>query len=101
MHRFIALTMAGVLAASTAAQSAPRQAADAPEGAAGNPDKIVCKRFVRIGSLVDSYRTCKTKAEWQRERDNIRQVNISDSCRSRALAPPGSPAPGSPGTYDC
>jgi hypothetical protein len=100
MNRFIALAAVGVMAVSAVAEAAPRRA-DSIEQPSDPGDKIVCKRFVRIGSLVDAYRTCKTKAEWQRERDNIRQVNISDSCRSRALAPPGTPAPGSPGTYDC
>jgi hypothetical protein len=53
---------------------------DQPENAAGNPDKIVCKRFAETGSLVKSYRTCQTKREWERERDNIRQSNVSNSC---------------------
>jgi hypothetical protein len=102
MLRISALIFAGCLIGAAAAQSAPRRGIDAPEGAAGNPDKIVCKRFVRIGSLVDSYRTCKTKGEWQRERDNIRQSSISDSCRTRGVTGGGaSPVPGSPQTYDC
>jgi hypothetical protein len=101
MHRFIALAAASVLAASTAAQSAPRRGVDAPEQPTDLNEKIICKRFVKIGSLVDSYRTCKTKAEWQRERDNLRQVNISDSCRTRGTGMPSTPIPGSPGTYDC
>lgn len=100
MHRFIALAAASVLAASTAAESAPRRA-DSPEQPSDPNEKIVCKSFTRIGSLADRYRTCKTKAEWQRERDNLRQVNISDSCRSRAQGAPSGPSPGSPGTYDC
>ncbi len=70
------------LVSAAAAQSAPRQSVDAPERAAGNPDKIVCKRFVKVGSLVDGYRTCKTKREWERERDNVRTVNWSSPCRS-------------------
>lgn len=75
------LFLCGLLSAA-AAQSAPRRGVDAPEKAAGNPDKVVCKRFVRIGSLVDGYRTCKTKREWERERDNLRQVNWSSPCKS-------------------
>ncbi|HYI41793.1 MAG TPA: hypothetical protein VE053_15910 [Allosphingosinicella sp.] len=75
------LFICGLLSAA-AAQAAPRRGADAPETAAGNPDKVVCKRFVKIGSLVDGYRTCKTKKEWERERDNLRQVNWSSPCRS-------------------
>ncbi len=82
MSRIVTLAFACALLSATAAQSAPRQAADAPERAAGPGDKVVCKRFLKTGSLVDAYRTCKTKAEWQRERDNVRQVNWSTPCRS-------------------
>lgn len=101
MHRFFTLTLACVLAASTAAQSAPRQGVDAPEQPSDLDQKIVCKTFTRIGTLASRYRTCKTKAEWQRERDNLRHSTVTDSCRSRAGGMSGSPAPGSPATYDC
>jgi hypothetical protein len=102
MKRFFAAAVVCILAAAPAAQAAPRQGVDAPEGAAGNPDKIVCKRFTRIGSLVDGYRTCKTKKEWQRERDNLRQVNISDSCATRGqIGGSVSPIPGNQNTFDC
>lgn len=100
MKIFIKLTIASVLVIATAAEPAPRRA-DAPEQPSDPNEKIVCKTFTRIGSLADRYRTCKTKAEWQRERDNLRQVNVSDSCRSRQNGMSGSPMPGSPATYDC
>lgn len=100
MNRFVTLTIACVLGASAAAVAAP-QPADAPEQPADPNEKIVCKTFTRIGTLASRYRTCKTKGEWQRERDNLRQVNIIDSCRSRGSGGPVSPMPGSPGTYDC
>ena len=67
-----------------AAQARQASTADAPERAAGARDKMICKRFVRTGSLIDGYRTCKTKWEWERERENLRQQSISDSCRDRA-----------------
>jgi len=82
MPRLIAIAFACGLASASAAQAAPRPGADAPEGAAGNPDKVVCKRFARTGSLADSYRTCKTKREWERERDNVRTINWSNPCKS-------------------
>jgi len=82
MPRLIAIAFVCSLAGASAAQSAPGRGADAPEKASGNPDKIVCKRFVKIGSLVDGYRTCKTKREWERERDNVRTVNWSSPCPS-------------------
>jgi hypothetical protein len=81
-----AIILAVALSTATAAQSAPR---DAPEGAAGGRNKMICKRFVKTGSLVDGYRTCKPKWEWERERENIRQFGVSDACGSR-----GEPAAG-------
>jgi hypothetical protein len=81
MLRYFSIAFACSLVVASAAQAAPR-GVDSPERAAGNPDKIVCKRFARTGSLADSYRTCKTKAEWERERENLRQINWSSACKS-------------------
>jgi hypothetical protein len=80
MHRLVILAFGFVLATASAAQSAPRTA-DAPETAAGASDKLVCKTFLRTGTLADRYRTCKTKAEWERERTNLREENRAYSCR--------------------
>lgn len=77
---FIATVICGLVSA-TAAQATPRQGVDKGETAAGNPDKIVCKRFVRVGSLVDGYRTCKTKKEWERERADHQDLGRQYSCR--------------------
>jgi hypothetical protein len=82
MPRIVTIAFACALLSATAAQSAPRRAADAPEKAADDRDKVVCKRFVKTGSLADSYRTCKTKWEWERERENVRQINWASPCRS-------------------
>jgi hypothetical protein len=82
MSRPLSFALAIALAsAATAGAAAPRS--DSPERAAGARDKVVCKRFVKTGSLVDGYRTCKTKWEWERERENVRQFGVSDACRSR------------------
>lgn len=61
----------------------------APATGSGEPldpkDKVVCKRFTETGSLVKGYRVCKTKQEWDRERENIRAGGPgSDSCSARA-----------------
>ena len=69
-----------VLATNTAV--AMQAGPDRPEKTADTADKIVCKRFVETGSLVKSYRTCKTKGEWQRERDGLRALGASTSCRA-------------------
>ncbi len=42
---------------------------------------MVCKTFTRVGTLADRYRTCKTKAEWERERTNLRDLDRSYGCR--------------------
>jgi hypothetical protein len=100
MNRFVTLTIACVLGASTAAVAAP-QPADAPEQPADPNEKIVCKTFTRIGTLASRYRTCKTKGEWQRERDNLRQVNVTDSCATRGQMGSVNPVPGQGNTWDC
>ena len=77
-----AVALAFVLAAATAAHTAPPPT-NGPTSAAGPRDRIICRRYVRIGSLVDGYRTCKTRAEWDREQANARQFSVSDSCTLR------------------
>ncbi len=82
MPRLVTIAFVCGLASASLAQAAPRRGVDLGETAAGNPDKVVCKRFTQIGSLVGSYRTCKTKKEWERERDNVRTINWSSPCAS-------------------
>lgn len=80
MNRFFVFACSSLLVTAAAAPAAPRRV-DAPEGAAGSPGKMVCKTFTRIGTLADRYRTCKTKAEWERERTNLRDLDRSYGCR--------------------
>ena len=84
MQRFVMIALVAAGAAAAPGQAEPRAAAT-PEAAAGPAEKIVCKTFTRIGSLADRYRTCKTKAEWERERENARNDTASRvaSCRMR------------------
>ena len=82
MHRAIILAFASLLATAAVAQSAP--SASSGQKGADSRDKLVCKRFPKTGSLVASYRTCKPESEWERERENIRQLNVTESCRDRA-----------------
>ena len=83
MRRFATFAIAFMLAAATSAQAAPPPPTSASTSAAGARDRIICRRYVRIGSLVDGYRTCKTRAEWDREQANARQFSMSDSCSLR------------------
>src|SRR5687768_18588230 len=82
MPRMPIVAVVSCFIAATAAQSAPRQGVDAGERAAGNPGKIICKTFTRIGALADRYRTCKTKVQWQRERDDHQELGNSTRCRT-------------------
>ena len=45
---------------------------DASEASADPLDKVICKRFANTGSLVASHRECKTKRDWERDRENMR-----------------------------
>ena len=58
---------------------------DVGEKAADPDSKTICKRFVRTGSLVDGYRVCKTKIEWQRERDLLRQQTNGTACQNTGM----------------
>jgi len=103
MNRFVTAAAASVLAIAIVppAQAAPRHGADAPEQPSDPNEKVVCKSFTRIGTLAGRYRTCKTKAEWERERINLRQVNVSDSCGRRGELGGATTPNGSGNTYDC
>jgi hypothetical protein len=49
---------------------------------------MVCKTYVRVGTLADRHRVCKTQAEWDEER-KLRELNPSEACRTNddAFAP--------------
>jgi hypothetical protein len=67
-----ALQAAAPMSAETHAQSA---ASVQPLAAAkGGPDKLICKRQVKTGSLASVERTCYTKAEWQRLANETRNA---------------------------
>jgi hypothetical protein len=82
MRRSIIFVLASAAAAASATYAAP--VATGNSGKAADPrNQIVCHRFVRTGSLVDGYRVCKTRGEWDREHENVRQFSVSDSCSTR------------------
>jgi hypothetical protein len=65
------------------ALAGPGVDADRPEVASDAGDRVICKRFAKTGSLVASYKDCKTKREWQREREARQQLSVVDSCAAR------------------
>jgi hypothetical protein len=72
------ILVAGLSAASAQAAEQPK-----PSNSAAPGDKVICKRFTRIGTLAGSYKTCKTKSEWDREHSNIRTAGQSGYCGPR------------------
>lgn len=64
--------------AAVAAQGAAAKP-DGAEKAADPMDKVICKRFLETGSLVKGYRTCKTKREWEQDRDAARTSSSSQA----------------------
>jgi hypothetical protein len=87
MRRFALFAVASAFAAATAAHAVPPPAGTSARSVDAR-DRIICRRYLRTGSLVDGYRTCKTRAEWDREQENVRQLSVTDSCATRG-APEG------------
>jgi hypothetical protein len=64
-------------------ESPPVQSATPAKQSANDPDKVICRRFAVTGSLVSSYKTCKTRREWDSEHAALRATGpASDSCRN-------------------
>ena len=84
MKSSISIALACLLAAPATAIHAEPSSDRASAGAQDSRDRVVCRRFLRTGSLVDSYRTCKTNRERQREHENLQHLSVSNSCRDVA-----------------
>ena len=69
MRLFLGLALALTFTFGGAAQA--QTSAGTVPNAREPRDRIICRRFTRIGSLIASYRSCKTNREWAREHDNI------------------------------
>ncbi|MBB4857645.1 hypothetical protein HNO88_000956 [Novosphingobium chloroacetimidivorans] len=84
MRRWI-LSAVLVFTASTLAAEPPKP--DDREKSADKGEKMICKRFTETGSLVRARRVCKTKRDWEREREAIRSMtNSSGSCAGQGLS---------------
>ena len=78
MGRLLICALVGLCATAGAVfAAAPEPAAPAK---ADRRDRIVCRRFIRTGSLVVGYRTCKSQAEWDREHENLQHLEVINSC---------------------
>jgi hypothetical protein len=89
MKSCLSTFLACLLIAAASPVSAEPGPARASPAAQDSRDRVVCRRFLRTGSLVDSYRTCKTNREWQREHENIQHLSVSNSCRDPLGCDPG------------
>ena len=77
MASMVIMVAFALQAAAPASAEAPAQspASVKPLAAAkGAPEKMICKRQVRTGSLASVERTCYTRAEWQRLANQTRDA---------------------------
>jgi hypothetical protein len=92
------LAVLALIAAPAATGTAPAKPApkrEVAERSADKYDKVICKKFVETGSLVRGYRECKTKWEWERERDAINTKMNGGACNdmsNNACSPNASPS---------
>jgi len=85
MRRIVIMTVACAVTVGTAAAAQTSRRSTSGD-VAGPRNDVICRRFVRTGSLADFYRVCKTRAEWDRERQNIRNGAMNgNSCRSESV----------------
>jgi hypothetical protein len=79
MRLFVTLTVASAFVVATIAPAQTQRRSRTGE-VAGPRDEMICRRFVRTGSLADFYRICKTRGEWDRERQNLRSLSNGSPC---------------------
>jgi len=79
MHRAIAAIVLAVAMPALAAAPDTDKSSQL-EKVADPGDKMICKRFAETGSLVSTYRQCKTKREWEQSRANTGSMNAINSC---------------------
>lgn len=73
-----------IVFALVAAIPAMAAAAEPQAKRTSDPDKVICKTFAETGSLVNTKRECKTRRDWDREREDLR-ANAganANSCRN-------------------
>jgi hypothetical protein len=52
-----------------------------PERTSDAPDKMICKRYPETGSLVRTVKVCATKADWEKKRQDLQRLSVSNGCR--------------------
>jgi hypothetical protein len=85
MRHLVTLAVVSTLALGTIASAQTQRRSRGAE-TAGPRDEVICRRFVRTGSLADFYRVCKTRGEWDRERMNIHNGTMNrNSCQTEGV----------------
>lgn len=82
MHKAILVSL--VLGSGTAASG---QGASSPPGTmhvgpGNDPNQVICRRELRLGSRLDTQRVCRTRAEWAEHRRQYQQ-NVDRAQRER------------------
>ena len=85
--RLLVLTVLALPALALA--QTPKTDADKAESAGDPQNRMICKRFTEIGSLIASHKICKTKREWDGERAAMRLGNTSGQCPGGAAGASG------------
>ncbi len=67
-----ALMLAAALVSGAAAASTAQPEASPPEERVDDQSKVVCVQSNEIGSRLRQRRTCRTKAQWDEYRANVR-----------------------------
>ena len=80
------LSFATALLLGTAPALAQTPTPAAPKPAKGSPEEVVCRREVNTGSLVQSKRTCMTRAQWQVQAENAQRDAQDQADRGRITA---------------
>lgn len=71
-----------------AVATAPAYAAGKAKVAAGDPNKVICKRSEEIGSLIARKKQCFTRAEWD-QLSQAARAGGQDMVDRNAGRPPG------------
>lgn len=70
----LALAVSAAFAPASAAPASGEGASASGSGQTLDLDKIICRRDSVVGSRVQKRRTCKTRRQWNKDNDQLREV---------------------------
>jgi hypothetical protein len=81
MHRLALVLLAMTLIAGVGSAAEEKKRTRDEIDRSGDPlDKIVCRRYTVIGSLVATQKECRTRREWDRIHWDMRRIQGDSSC---------------------